>query len=175
MSKFITGFTLIELMITVTLLVTLTSLSVPLISAIESFKLDYLNQRIYSSVTLAKSESIKRNMNVSLCRSVTGTNCDTSDSNWADGWLSFIDINNNNSVEPSIGEQIIRVYPKLNNTLRLTTTIGSKITYESGKSTNSGKFTLCNSGSTSQQFRIINITLIGRTRMSKEHPPGGCP
>lgn len=72
------GFTLVELMITVTIV------AIVLVIGIPSFKNFVLNQRvktassqIFFALTLARSEAIKRNAEVRLVK--TGTN-------WQDGW-----------------------------------------------------------------------------------------
>ncbi len=83
------GFTLIELMITIVLMAIMVSMVLPLGQVAEGFKLDYLNQRIYSSAILARSEAIKRSETVSLCRSTSGTACNEG-ANWADGWIIFV-------------------------------------------------------------------------------------
>jgi type IV fimbrial biogenesis protein FimT len=85
------GFTLIELMITVAILVILTMVALP------SFQEAFLSNRLASfsntfSATLqvARSEAIKRNARVVVCKSTNGTACTTS-GDWAGGWMVFAD------------------------------------------------------------------------------------
>jgi type IV fimbrial biogenesis protein FimT len=85
------GYTLIELMITVSILAVLTMVALP------SFQEAFLSNRLASfgntfsaSVQLARSEAIKRNARVVLCKSTDGASCTTS-GDWAGGWMGFAD------------------------------------------------------------------------------------
>jgi type IV fimbrial biogenesis protein FimT len=82
------GFTIIELMLTVTIAAILTAVAVP------AFKTFVLNDRdigqvnsLVSSFNYARSEAIKRDVagGITVCPSVNGTSC--SGSNWAGGWV----------------------------------------------------------------------------------------
>lgn len=80
------GFTLIELMVTITVLVVLITLAVPsFLDATLSTRLSSLANRFVASTYLAKSEAIKRNTSVAMCVSNDGTNCTTG--GWEQGWI----------------------------------------------------------------------------------------
>lgn len=81
------GFTLVELMIT------LTVMAVVVVIAAPSFQDAILGQRLtgyansfMASVTLARSEAIKRNATVSVCRSADAATCAAS-GGWQQGWI----------------------------------------------------------------------------------------
>jgi type IV fimbrial biogenesis protein FimT len=104
------GFTLVELMITLAVLVILITLGVP------SFNNLVLNQRVkaaasdaYFSLIFARSEAIKRNTNVNIVRS---------GSSWLNGWsvsttdaapiaLKTQDAISNLAVAPSSSESVV--------------------------------------------------------------------
>jgi len=135
------GFTLIELMVTVVLLAIMVNMVMPLGQLAEGFKLDYVNQRIYSSAVLAKSEAIKRSSTVSVCRSTNGTSCDTGP-DWSDGWVVFVNPNGNNSIDP--GEDVIRVFSPIRSPVTFSWDSGQLLTFLSrGSPVSQGTFTLC--------------------------------
>jgi type IV fimbrial biogenesis protein FimT len=80
------GFTLIELMITVTVLAVLVALAVPSFrDATLGTRLSSFANRFVASTYLAKSEAIKRNATLTMCVSTDGTNCVSG--GWEKGWI----------------------------------------------------------------------------------------
>ena len=81
------GFTLIELMVTLTVLGILTLLAAPSFNeAILGNKLAGFSNTFVASAQLARSEAIKRNNAVTLCRSADGLTCAASGT-WQQGWI----------------------------------------------------------------------------------------
>jgi type IV fimbrial biogenesis protein FimT len=81
------GFTLIELMVTVTVIAILALIAAPSFNeAILSNKLAGFSNNFVASVQLARSEAIKRNTPVTLCRSADGQTCATTGT-WQQGWI----------------------------------------------------------------------------------------
>jgi type IV fimbrial biogenesis protein FimT len=84
------GFSLIELMIVLVILTTLAAITVP------SFKGLLISTNVTAQandfagmITFARSEAIKRNFRVTLCRSSNGVSCNGT--NWEQGYLVFTD------------------------------------------------------------------------------------
>lgn len=87
-----TGFTLIELIITLCITVIVLTVAVP------SFTTTIQNNRATTQVNdfvttlnLARSEAIKRGTRISICKSADASSCDTSTTGWEQGWIVFID------------------------------------------------------------------------------------
>jgi type IV fimbrial biogenesis protein FimT len=81
------GFTLIELLTALTVAAVLLMIGVPSFNnASLSARLGAISSNLYAGVQLARSEAIKRNIPITLCRSTDGMAC-ASASDWASGWI----------------------------------------------------------------------------------------
>jgi len=82
------GFTLLEMLITIAVLAVVTALAAPgFRSIIQNNRATTITNDIVTAVQLARSESIRRRINITVCRSnSTQTACDNG-TNWSAGWL----------------------------------------------------------------------------------------
>jgi len=139
--------------------------------AVPSFNASIQNNRmatqineLHTSLSLARSEAIKRNNNTTVCRSSNGTSCT---GNWSDGWIVFVDNDFNGSVDA--GDEVLRVHGALagQNTLTFSQT---SVTYASSGLATTGAnstFTLCDSrGTTNARGLVVGVS--GRPRMAGE-------
>lgn len=105
------GVTLIELLVAMSVLSILLTVGVPSFNQFTaSTRLNSYANTLFSHMALARSEAIKRNLRVAICKSSDGLSC-TSSGNWNQGWVVFVDVDNNASI--SSGEQIITTMPAL--------------------------------------------------------------
>lgn len=104
------GFTLIELMITLALAAIILTLGVP------SFRDIILNNRaatqsneLVTAMNVARSEAVRRGARVSVCPSNDQATC-TGGTDWAIGWIVFLDGAANDLAAPVVVGQPIRVW-----------------------------------------------------------------
>jgi type IV fimbrial biogenesis protein FimT len=87
------GFTLIELMITLAIVGTLLTVGVPsLRTFLQNNQLIAATNELLSAIHIARSEAIKQNIAVTVCESSNGSSCSAT-GNWENGWIVFVDSN----------------------------------------------------------------------------------
>jgi type IV fimbrial biogenesis protein FimT len=161
------GLTLLELIITLTIA------SILMMIAIPSMKSYSLNDRLRTNVNalighlaLARSESVKRSQQVSICASNNSITCSGS---WDDGWIIYIDADVDNSF--TAGEEVIRVQQSLDGSNTLSATgIGMQITYDYrgyAKPGSVGSLLLCDNRS-GPYGKTVRIATTGRVRLERE-------
>lgn len=168
------GFTLIELMVVVTLVAVLQSLAVPALSGLlNSMRLTAAVNSLFSSLLLARSEAIKRNSRAVVCKSASGDACATT-GGWDQGWIVFHDANNNGIREAN--EAILSREQVLASPLRLVgnepvlsyvsyTPMG-RTAYVTG-AFQAGTFTVCLESADLLEARQIVINSAGRPRTTR--------
>jgi len=84
------GFTLLELMVTVAVGGVLLTLGVPsFVDVVRNNRAATNVNELTTAFSIARSESIRRGWNVSVCRSSNGATCSGA---WSDGWIVFRDV-----------------------------------------------------------------------------------
>lgn len=116
------GLTMIELMITLAILAILTTLAAPsFIQTIASTRLSSATNELLATLTLAKSEAIKRGVRITVCPSTDGATC-TADINWANGWIVFNDTTRVTNPVVDVGETVLQVGQNLNDAITIRST-----------------------------------------------------
>lgn len=113
-----TGFTLIELIITVAIAAIVLAIGIPSFkeTILQNRLTTYTNQLI-GAINLARSEAIKRGVRVTPCPS-NGADCEAI--GYEKGWIVFTDPNNNAKLDTVNGETIIRIFEKMPDGMTLT-------------------------------------------------------
>jgi type IV fimbrial biogenesis protein FimT len=90
------GFTLIELMIALTVLGILVAAGLPsLTNLVRDQRIKTASSDVFASLIYARSEAIKRNDRVVLCAANSTLDGCSNNSNWAAGWIVFLDTDGN--------------------------------------------------------------------------------
>lgn len=162
------GFTLIEMMITISIAAILLSLAVPSFSAMQRrSQINTQTNALVSGLALARSEASKRGQRVSMCAR-NGTLC-TASTDWSNGWLAFLDLNGNGNLDA--GEDLLQASPTTNQGVTLTSTQNA-ITYQvSGENLTQTSITITKSGCGSGEKRVITVEVTGRTSLAKSDCP----
>ena len=177
--QFNRGFTLIELMVTMAVAAIILAFAVP------NYQTFVLNSRMsaqsndfLSALQLARSEAVKQGTRVSVCTSANSTTC-TLVGNWEQGWLVFVDINQNGTL--ATAAQLIRVFPPLSggSTLTGSANVVNLVSFEPNGATSlamggAETVSLCPPAPAAVPGRDIQISASGRARV--QNPPvAACP
>lgn len=160
------GFTLIELMITITIAAILLTIAIPGFQGlINSNRITTQTNELITDLMVAKSEAVRRGVRVAVCisnatASTAATDCNSAGA-WGDGWIAFTDLNGDGTVDA--GETILKVHEALPAGMTLVTATFATLavlTYlPSGIVSSAGTFTLCKP---SYSGRIVAISTTGR-------------
>jgi type IV fimbrial biogenesis protein FimT len=101
------GFTLTELMITLTVIGILVAAGLPsLANLVRDQRIKTATSDVFVSLIYARSEAIKRNDRVVVCAANSTIDGCANSSNWAAGWIVFLDTDANGF--PSTAADILR-------------------------------------------------------------------
>jgi len=172
MTRLTKGFTLLELIITMTIAGILIAVAAPSFSSlILNNRLIAQNNGLLTALSLGKSEALKRGLSVTLCkRNTAGTACNTTGS-WQDGWLLFADQNNIGVIDTN--DTIIRIYDVLSAGTTLSYEL-NQVTFNSlGFAENqNGSFKFCDNRGASYARGLI-IANTGQLRQATDSNSDG--
>lgn len=159
------GFTLIELMVTLSVVSVVLAFGVPSFQTlIQNNRMSSKINELVADVNLARSEAIKRGSPVTFCKgNASATDCSTdSSAPWTSGWIVFLDKNGNISVDAST-DMVLRVHGALTGLSSLKYNVSLKrINFDAdGFTNNIGTFTFCDSRNQPKGLKLANT---GRLR-----------
>ena len=180
------GFSLIELVITVFMLIILLTVGIPAFNNInQENSLAEISNRFISSIILARSEAISKNQNIIMCQTNDlRTACDN-DGNWEDGWVVWNDLDGDNIIE-ELNEanqvEIISFEDRLRTGYTITALNNqfvNRITFDSsGQATGDGGnalelFQLCDPQLNNDRTRLIYLNGVGHAWVNRERGTNG--
>ena len=164
------GFTVIEILTTLSILMLLMTSGVP---SFQSFikrnqHAAHVNQFV-THLHYTRSEAIKRNTHVIMCRG-DESGCKRTEG-WHKGWIVFADPNNNRELDT--GENVLQVAQGWDDGILSTSGQRRRIRYrEDGSSTGTnGTYVFCHPDF-EDQARAVILSNNGRPRLSKKRPDG---
>jgi type IV fimbrial biogenesis protein FimT len=168
------GFTLIELMVTIAVLAIL--LAIGFTSLINANRLTAQANEVVASLQLARTEAIRRNARVILCRSTNGSVCTAASGQGQ--WLTFVDADASGTAQPA---EIVRV--SAINPPALVSSLEDRITFRSdGMARNAAggllatAITVClPTTQPAENQRAVNLASGSRVSTQKVNGAGVCP
>jgi len=192
-----TGFTLLELIVTLAIVAILLTVGVPsLRTFIQGNQLISSTNELLSALHVARSEAIKSNGRVTVCESSNGTSCATT-GDWKNGWIVFIDaigngdLNGTGAACTATGTDcLLRVHSGFTDNLLSVSGVdnnGNPITSftftsrglprASNGSTQFGTYSICSFDDSNNVInsRAVVLSLSGRVRVSDNTAVISCP
>lgn len=168
------GLTLIELLTSLAIGATVLTLSSPMVNLVRENRATSINYEFIGALNFARSEAIKRGNRVTVCRSLSGTQCDrvpdvNGQKDWSVGWMVFSDLNGNGKFN-STQDEILRVRRALDSGYTLRSNARVRITYKStGISPGfMDTWTVCPPGNNDALAKGVVVAYMGRARFAKD-------
>lgn len=162
------GFTLLELMVALVVVSILLTVGLPSFSASvrQNCTITAANTML-TVLTAARSEALKRDRTVTLCKSADGATCSTAASvTWDMGYLMFLDANANQQYNGTSAEPLLKVERPVS-TCATITNAEHYVRYTGlGKMLDNSTFVVTTTGTTPYQRNVV-ISPAGRPRIVK--------
>ena len=174
------GVTLLELMIALLIASVMLTLGIPSFRAVlDNQRLTVATNEMVMTLNLAKSEAIKRVAYVTVCKSNNGVSC-TGGSAWNDGWIVFANTGVANLGSIDVGDEVIRINPKLRDSIDLTPsgTIANFVSFRPSGTVGTsvanmtGTLTVCDERGAAYARGVL-LEASGRWRVSRDEDHGG--
>ena len=164
-TEFSRGFTLVELMVAISVAGILLAVGVPSFSAmIQNNRMSSRINEMVAEINFARSEAVKRGSPVTLCRG-TSSGCN-SNAAWASGWIVFSDVTGNGVLNTAT-DAILRVHGVLTgiSSVNFSNSSTNRITFSAAGSATgyATTITFCDSRGVSHAMGLV-LSNSGRLR-----------
>ncbi len=179
------GFTLVELLVTVSVAAILLALAAPsMADLLRNNRLAAANNTLVGSLNVARAEALRRGRVITLCASTDQRTCSASN-DWATGWVVFEDtVSSGTPVPPpappaaAYDARMISVGPapgagfslQADDTWYRYSPMGT-LSWSTAATASQRSFTLRNTACVGQQQRSITVNRIGRIHSATEACP----
>lgn len=165
------GFSLVELLVAVTLLAVLTGLAVPAFhDLLQRNRVTAHVNLLFTHIQLARIRAVMDAVTVVICPTQDGITCVADNTVWSQGWMVFKDRNYGHPPILDPDDQLLIVHQGD----ALATSVRSSLNHirysPSGYASN-GTFTVCGPAGV-RAARAIIINIVGRARVSSIAPDG---
>jgi type IV fimbrial biogenesis protein FimT len=166
------GLTLIELSTTVAIAGILSAVAIPNLSHFvqHSGRISTVNDFMHS-LFLARSEAIKRNTVVSICRSVDGESCANKTTDWESGWIVFVNDDHDSPADRDTNEEILHRHGAWT-AGKVTSNRQSFSFRPSSQGDVNGTIVFCRADGDIKDARAIIVSHTGRPRVSEKDASG---
>ena len=163
------GFTLLELLVAVAVVAIVATIGVPQFSNFinNQQRTAAMNELVYS-LAYARSEALKRNQFVTLCRSTDQSSCAGAGTDWSVGWIVFANTASVNAATRNGGEDLLLTFPGFESEADFATgdlAAGLVVFQPSGDLGNTATWVYCD-GRGDEQARSVIINETGRGSVS---------
>ena len=164
------GFTLIELMVTVSVLAILLALAWPSFTAlINNNRLAAQTNELVASLQLAKSEAVRRNARITVCPSADGATCAAAGP-WT-GWVTIV-ASNNEVLRNATAKLPVQVTSSVDSV----TYRGDGLARDAAGALLVANFTVCiPTGQPAENQRVLGVVSGSRMSTTTANGAGACP
>ena len=162
-----TGFTLIELMVGIAILVIISAIALPnLNNFLIKMRVDNEISKLNRMILTARNTAVSMGQTVTLCPLATDNSCSD---NWGGQLSVFIDLDDDNVFDLTDGETLVKVKAKITQIDQLQYSQSVPITYEATGllPTTNGNFIFCPENNTDRN-RGISISRNGRATVTSD-------
>jgi type IV fimbrial biogenesis protein FimT len=158
------GFTVIELMVVIALGALLITLAEPsMVSLVQSNRVATQAAQLSNALREARAEAQKRGLPVVMCLSSAGSACDTSGTDWAKGWITYVDTDGDGSLDTD--ESVVRKQGAGANAGTASSSVSQIAFSRDGFGLNLGGtvvWTLSNTSGGTTVSRCVSLSIVGQ-------------